>query len=325
MDTLSAGYGAINRQPWVLLVPIAVDLFLLFGPRFSLSPLVDPVLLRVLLWVRRSMFLAPNADLSRDRQLLVWLEGQREALAQQAQHGNALTLVSRGPLAVPSVAQQLPSQGAFQIVTAGAEGLLLVVGCLAAGLILGAYFRAAIAQQVAHGRSNPLAAGRDIPRTIASSLAFLLAIAGSLVLLGIPLLGLIAFMALVAPVIAVLGLVVLLLALLLGAVYLSFALPAIFVRRTGPLRAIQQSVAITRRHLPATLGLVGLSLLIVGGMDQVWPRLAQLLQPPLGPALSVLGNAYIVSGLVAAGMIFYNDHLEAAPARATSAPPSALR
>ena len=35
IDTISAGYAAINRQPWLLLAPILLDLLLWLGPRVS--------------------------------------------------------------------------------------------------------------------------------------------------------------------------------------------------------------------------------------------------------------------------------------------------
>jgi hypothetical protein len=42
-------------------------------------------------------------------------------------------------------------------------------------------------------------------------------------------------------------------------------------------------------------------------MARVWDVLASSLQPPYGVALGILGNAYIASGLIAAGMIFYTQ------------------
>src|ERR1041384_7064582 len=33
IETLSAGYAAVNRQPWVLLLPVLLNLFLWLGPR----------------------------------------------------------------------------------------------------------------------------------------------------------------------------------------------------------------------------------------------------------------------------------------------------
>src|ERR687883_1725823 len=54
IDTLSAGYVALNRQLWVLLVPILVDLLLWLGPHVSYSPLVDPTVTRATEWVRQA-------------------------------------------------------------------------------------------------------------------------------------------------------------------------------------------------------------------------------------------------------------------------------
>jgi hypothetical protein len=52
IDTISAGYAALNRQLWVLLLPVLVDLFLWLGPQVSFSPLVEPILSRGLETVR---------------------------------------------------------------------------------------------------------------------------------------------------------------------------------------------------------------------------------------------------------------------------------
>ena len=41
IDTLTAGYSVVNRSPWVLLIPILLDVFLWLGPQISLAPVVD--------------------------------------------------------------------------------------------------------------------------------------------------------------------------------------------------------------------------------------------------------------------------------------------
>jgi hypothetical protein len=94
---------------------------------------------------------------------------------------------------------------------------------------------------------------------------------------------------------------------LLAGIYLFFAVDAIFVSGVGPLAAIQRSVAVVRRHLWPTLGLVLLTWLILAGMDRVWAFLADALRPPFGVGLSMLANTYIASGLLAASMIFYYE------------------
>ena len=65
-----------------------------------------------------------------------------------------------------------------------------------------------------------------------------------------------------------------------------------------------------RRHLRPSVALILLTWLILAGMAQVWDVLDNTLQSPFGVALGILGNAYIASGLIAAGMIFYTQRTE---------------
>ena len=47
-------------------------------------------------------------------------------------------------------------------------------------------------------------------------------------------------------------------------------------------------------------------------MGRVWDLLANNLQSPYGVVLGILGNAYVASGLIAAGMVFYTQRSEQA-------------
>ena len=38
IDTLSEGFGAANRRPWIVAIPILFDLFLWLGPKATLGP-----------------------------------------------------------------------------------------------------------------------------------------------------------------------------------------------------------------------------------------------------------------------------------------------
>jgi hypothetical protein len=103
-------------------------------------------------------------------------------------------------------------------------------------------------------------------------------------------------------------------------VHLFFAVDAIFVSKAGPLSAIQRSVGVVRRHLRPSVALIVLTWLILAGMARVWDILASNLQSPYGVVLSILGNAYIASGLIAAGMIFYTQRTESTPAAVAVGP-----
>jgi len=315
VETLSAGYAAINHQLWILLIPIALDVFLWLGPHVSYSPLVDPALARGSAWVRQIGAVsrrAPsspelNANGNGNANGSVSVDDVRQSLMSLATDTNVLSLLARGPLTLPSVAVLLGGIGALSFVTGWREGVALLVGSLLGGLLIGGFFYAAIAQQVRGAGTNPVAAGLSVPRSLVRVLGLLFVLLGFGLLLGLPVLVVVGVMALVAPVLAAFGVALAIVALLLVDMYLYFALNAIFVSRVGPLAAVQRSVAVVRKHLWPTVALALLSWVILAGMDRVWELLAANVQAPFGVALGMLGNAYIASGLIAASMIFYHE------------------
>ena len=84
------------------------------------------------------------------------------------------------------------------------------------------------------------------------------------------------------------------------------------------MQAIQRSVSLVRRNLWPSLSLMLLSWLILSGMHRVWDILASSVQSPYGVAASIVGNAYIAAGLIAAGMIFYTQRTESSSVGAAS-------
>ncbi len=308
IDTLTAGYGAINRQLWVLLVPILLDVFLWLGPQVSFSPIVDPALTRAGEALRQTTL---GTRGPRTGELAAELERQRQVLMSYTNETNVLALVAtRGPLGLPSVATLLGGAGAFSFVRGWLDGVALVFGTLLGGLLLGGLYRAAIAQQVREGRGRPAHAAKLLPRYVLRVVGQSAALLGAALLLGLPVLVVLGFAATIAPVVAALGVLFVSAAVLFAEVHLFFAVDAIFVSEVGPLAAVQRSVAVVRRFVVPTLGLMLLSWLILAGMDRVWEVLNAVVRPPFGTALGMLGNAYIASGLVAASMIFYKERAE---------------
>jgi hypothetical protein len=303
VETLTAGYAAINRRLWVLLVPLLVDVFLWLGPHTSYSPLLDPAVARGTQWAQQVG--PPPSDAGSGVPLDDDVGDLRQALMNLSTETNALSLLARGPLALPSVAVALGGIGALWFISSWSLGAALLGASLVGGLVIGAFFYAAIALQVRGDQGGLLAATRRVPRALLHVLGLMALLIGFGLLLGVPMLAMVALAAVVAPMLATLGMAVLAAAALLAGIYLFFAVDAIFVSGVGPLAAVQRSVAVVRRHLWPTLGLVLLTWLILAGMDRVWAFLADTLQPPFGVALSMLANTYIASGLLAASMIFY--------------------
>lgn len=44
IDALSAGFELVLRRPWILLVPLALDLFLWLGPQIQAKPVFEQML-----------------------------------------------------------------------------------------------------------------------------------------------------------------------------------------------------------------------------------------------------------------------------------------
>jgi hypothetical protein len=311
IETLSAGYAAVNRHLWVLLLPILVDVFLWVGPHVSYSPLVDPTVTRAAEWARQ-VTLGPRRA-QRANPELVNVDDVRLWLIAQTGELNVLTVVARGPLAPPSLATIPSIRGDLSFVSDWRAAVGLVVACLSAGMLLGGAFYRGLAVASSGRGTGLVAEGRRTGRDVVRVLGLLATLLGVGVLLGLPVLVLVTATVFVAPVVAALGVLLVFGGLLFVLLHLFFAVDAIFVSNVGPLNAIQRSVAVVRRHLWSSVALMLLTWLILAGMAQVWAVLASNLQSPYGTALSILGNAYIASGLVAAGMIFYLERADAVP------------
>ena len=111
IETLSAGYSAVNHHLWVLLLPILLDVFLWFGPHVSYSPLVGPVVTHAAEWTRQVALGPRRAPSNPDLLNSLQLDETRQWLIDRADEVNGLGLLAWGPIALPSVAA-LPSPNA---------------------------------------------------------------------------------------------------------------------------------------------------------------------------------------------------------------------
>jgi len=310
IETLSAGYAAVNRQPWVLLLPIVLNLFLWLGPHVSYSPLVGPAVTSFTEWTRHAAIGPSPRPVVYDPEAINGLEQTRQWLIARSDDVNGFEALVWSPLGLPSV-DGLPSNDeSLAFVNGWGDGVSLLFASLGLGLLLGGWFYGGLAGASTGKYGDPLNACRRVPRAVVDVLGLVVVLLGAALLLGLPVLLLIGFTALVSPPVAVLGSVLLLAGVMFATVHLFFSVPAIFVSQAGPLGAIQRSVGLVRKHLWPSVALMALTWLILAGMSRVWDLLASDLQSPYGVILGILGNAYIASGLIAAAMVFYTQRSE---------------
>ena len=130
IETLSAGYAAVNRQLWVLLLPVLLNVFLWLGPHVSYSPLVGPAATYATEWTRQ----VPAA---RNPDTLANLEQTRQWLIARSDDVNGFQALVWSPLGLPSV-DNLPSfDDSLAFVNGWGDGVALLFASLGLGLLLG--------------------------------------------------------------------------------------------------------------------------------------------------------------------------------------------
>lgn len=317
IDTLSSGFKVVQRRPWLILLPVVLDLWLWLGPRWSVQPLVDSLLA---LWRPDSL----PADMA------AATEPYRALLVATGSSYNLWWLMDNNPTwlraALPSLAEPAHLGAGPGVVAAPSLALLLWAPLLLLlGAALGSLFLAAAASQVAALRAGQPAdqeAAGQVPRQ--SGAGFWLRRALRTFALSV-LLGLLALaLLMVASLLLSLVLTPILLlspqagagaaslaSLLIGwftlvaYIMLYFVLAAAVSDGVGLGQAMWRSFNVVYRNFWTTLGLLLLTMLILWGFGLIWQRLAAA--SPVGVLAAIAGNAVLVTGLTAARLIYYQE------------------
>lgn len=297
IDSLSSGFGVVNRQLWIIFLPVLLDLFLWLGPQASVSPLVGELLTAAQLeQAVTTGVLAPEQVGS--------AQETRQRLLQATDELNLLALLAPSLVGVPSLMAVLGGQGELALI----ESWPLAIGIAAVsslvGLMLGSVFLTAMAQGV---RQAPVSPELVLIRAAfgwVRALGFGVLVMAIALAVALPVAVLMGLAALVSPTLGSLGLAVAVVMLVWLHIYLFFAPHAIFVSGKGPVEAVRVSLRLVHSFFRQTLVLIGVVWLISLGLAQVWGLLASNTG---GTLLGIMGNAYIETGLIAGAMVFYWD------------------
>lgn len=285
----------VHEQPWIILFPVLLDLFFLFGPRVSIAPIVSQIATQP----GFTRAFGPDSPT------------QTIGFAEEA---NLLGLLSPANMSLPVIVPVLGlGRGTFTFVDSVGTAALIALGSLLGGALIGCVYRAMLAQQARDGEISL----RELPSQVLLALSRVILLILLLFTVGLSVMLPLAFIAAVASLAttAATALMTAIMAtlVLVAQLYVFFAPDAIFISRVGPLRAIRQSAAVVQTGVWSAITLVILITVILIGLSQVWQLLAS--QASWGLALGIVGNAYIASGLVAASMLFYRERMELVLAR----------
>ena len=304
IDAVAAGLDAVLRHPWLLLIPLALDLFLWVGPRVqapAVYRLFEPTLSKMLTEM-------PTSD---GRLAVQELSKLLNAFFIQY---NLFSWLSVGLVGVPVVNAGVDAT--LKLVTGGLplmwqiadlDGYVVLMFLFTGiGLFISALFWALLGGYV---RGDQFHAGRWLrdSLTVWKRLVLLFFLIVAAVLLAIlPMSMLIMTVGALSPGLAslvpALAMTVGLWALFMG----IFTPHGIALHRMSVGRAVNTSVLIVRANLPPTAGLVVVIVAISIGMNLIWGELAADSWLRL---IAMIGNAIIGTGLIAASLLFYRNRV----------------
>jgi hypothetical protein len=292
-ETLQTGYDTLNARPYLIAVPLALDLVLWLGPRFT-SPALFNWLAR---WPGQSAGGADLAQTLRERGKSAEMTAWIAQLWNGYSVSNLVGTIGRGHVA-NLIDRPTAAIGPWYV------AVLFLLALLVLGLWLKSLFVTPIAQMV---RQEPFAMRTLLQMSWEGAkhivLLFLAAI-GMIVLTLIPVV--IVGATFVLAGIQGFGLIILaaLVPVLWALFFGAFAVDAIFLERVGPMRAIYLSYRVVRRNAWPTAGFVVLTILISRAVPLA---LTRVVQHPVGVLLAMIAHAYVAAGLAAGSLIFYRE------------------
>ncbi len=302
IDALSAGFDLVLRRPWVLGIPIVLDLFLWLGPRAQAPTLYQQVGPALQQWVDA----APSSDAR-----FAMLELSKLIQNFFAQF-NLFSWLSAGLLGVPVVNGSLDATaplvtGSAPLSLAVADFdayFLLTVACGVAGLLLTGLYWALLANSVrneAFQVAHWIQAGYRLWRQVLLLVVLLLALAlMSILPMSMAILMVGALSAGLAPLIPMLVFV----AAFWLAFYCSFTLHGLSLYHLSLGRALRLSALVVRLNFVPTLALLLVGLAIYVGMGVIWDGI------PVSSALrliAIVGHAITGTGVLLASLVFYQN------------------
>ena len=288
--SLSAGVDTLIQGWWILLFPLALDLFLWLGPRLSIRPVTDD-------------FLATLAPLVEENPAL-------ELIEMAAAELNYFSTVSVTPLGVPSLmAIKLPQSTpigtpATYMISDELLWLGLFLGLSLGGLLMGGIYMGLITQQVRDGTPNLWRLLTAMPRYWFSVVVLIIALLIAGAILAVPVIFAAALLSGLSAWIATLVVWIGFMLFLWLVFHLFFTIHGILLNRQPLPMAAWNSLRMVAFNSFSVMGLLALVFALSAGLNYLWSlpnENSWMLLVGIG------GHALISSALVATTFVFYQD------------------
>jgi len=298
VGSLRAGFDTIASHLTVILVPLVLDLLLWLGPRLHVDRLFQPIFNELARYARYSGF--PSADLKT-------LQENSAEILDLLQQYNLLSALRTFPIGVFSLMSGTrPDQtplGAPSVVQI--DSLISLLGWIVLLTFIGWTFGGLFFRWVSlvvTDSTQPLdnRFGQSILQTLLISVMYFV----FAVMLGAPLLVVIALVMAASPLLAQGLLLILGLLSMWLVVPIFFSSHGIFIRKQNAFSSIYTSLRMARFTMPTSSFFVLSVLLIAYGLNFLWNIPSSDSWMVL---VGILGHAFVTTSLLAASFIYYRD------------------
>lgn len=339
IQSLTVGFNALANNVYLLLLPVALDLLLWFGPHMRIKELAQPGVVELLGMMRSSQ----------PAEVLPMINNMEQVWTVFLDRFNLLSLLSTFPVGVPALmVAQYPMQtplGDPRVVEVGSFwGFLLFWLVLTlVGFALGTLYFSGLAQTCArqmrqaqidtdcdallpgqpemapqmsaeapvpalNQRSNRLPPFRlsTLAWQYMQMIALMILLMIILMVLLVPTLILATFLALISPMVAQVALLLASFSAIWFLVPLIFSPHGVFMCGQSVLHAMLNSARLVRQSMPGTGLFLLVAVVLNQGMSVLWRTPPETSWMAL---VGVFGHAVITTGLLASSFVYYRGGL----------------
>ncbi len=294
INSLKAGFDAIAAHIYAIFLPILLNLFFWLGPRLRMDAFFSSIKAEMI-----SIWKTGGVPVEEIQKVI-------DAYEQILPRINFFWFLRTLPIGISSlifpeanVATPLGNPVVLQADVLSLVGwvfLLTLIGWLGGGL----YFRSVARIAMEGSEDSDISLPRTIVQTVLLSIAFTVLT----LVIGLPLLLILAIVMSKNPFLANLLMVLLSLASMWLIVPLFFWPHGVFVRKQNFVTSIITSIQMARFTLPTSSMFILVVFLLIVGLNYLWAI------PPQNSWMTlfgIFGHAFVTTGLLAASFIYYRD------------------
>lgn len=311
LDTIADAVTFVLQRPWLMLVPLMVDLVLWLVLRVSMAPVIDRMI--EVIESSRVEGYSQVVEALRENSSEVMVTDYVGAFVPSLFAGMPIdTLMGGLMMMVAPEGFGIPRAGIYEAwrfgfvdtFVPGDVGTVFLagIGSILASSVALVMFRVPMARAIRGTAPDPLA--KELVASFARFLGYLVLL---VVLVCVSIVPLMVLTSLAAIMGLGLGFVVVMALFIFGSmvgIYTYFTVDALLIHRSSPIAAFKVSYAVARRYFAqiARFALTSIFLMLASG--RLW---SEITDTAPGMIIALVGNAFVGTVLAAASMLYYTD------------------